>query len=274
MQIKKNDTVLVTGGSNGLGLEIVKRLLLENLIIIIVDITAPPPNLLNSAEDGKLYYYKIDVSQESEIKKLKKIVETYHNSINIIINNAGIVYIERLANTPDEQLQKIIDINLIAPILLVKYFLPDILNQRRGCVVNIASILGLITPTGVTAYGASKGGLISFHNSIGKQIEMRIGKNFFPFQRDNKVETLLVLPGKINTTMFENVTTPSMIFAPDVDPRRLANKIVSTIITSNNFKIISMPYYTRLIPIFKKNLNWRYSWLLKKLSRMDRATAV
>lgn len=252
--------VIVTGGSNGLGLEIVKLLLGKPLKkIIIADVV---PACSSYLEDEKISYIKCDISEYKQVKNLYKKVISKYGTVTVLINNAGKTNIETLFTTTNRQLDKVMKINFLGAYFITTLFLPHILENNSGFIVNIASVLGETTPARLTAYGSSKGSLIAFHNTLTEYVEEIKNCN---------VKTILVCPGKIDTKMFESVNTPSKLLAPDVNPQALATEIVD-MIEANRSGTIRKPYYTNLLPIYK-TLNWPYFWLFKKLSGMNTVTA-
>lgn len=269
MIFEKTDIVLITGGSRGLGFELVKQFIKEDVTVIIVDII--PPDFEEVPE--QVTYFECDISNINSVRELSERIKLkFENpSISVLINNAGIVSMQRLKYTSDSQIKKVIDVNLFGPILMTQMCLPDMFSKKRGYIINIASVLGLITPAGTITYGVSKAGLLAYHKFLNEQITLRLGYQVkYLFKNQKNVKTLLVIPGKIHTTMFDQVPTPSTLFAPDVDPLKLSQLIIKTI-KNENKQIIRSPFYASLIPLFINHLNWQYTWFLKKVSGMDNA---
>ncbi|CCC68689.1 hypothetical protein NCAS_0B06050 [Naumovozyma castellii] len=255
--LRPGSVALVTGGSSGLGLEIVKQLLSKRCTVIILDIY--PPNIQFGA-DKALTYYKCDVGSQEEIEKTYKRISKDHASIHILINNAGITCLKPITEFSKEEVNKVINVNYLGACKLMHLWLSA---NNEGFIVNIASVLGLITPARLAAYGASKGGLISFHQSLNLLLKKRT---------TNKIKMLLVCTGKIRTKMFQSVDSPSTLFAPDIKPDILARRIVKSI-ERGNCQTIRMPFYANLVLVFL-SLQRPYISLLKKISKMDEATKI
>lgn len=258
----KGAIALVTGGSRGLGLELVHQLVRYKIKIIVLDVIPPTARF---TEDDRVLYYYCDITDYESVKSLQKQIKKEHGIVTILFNNAGVTRIDSLQNTPDLEIKKVIDVNYIAAYIMINIFLPDMLEIGHGYIINIASVLGEITPARLTSYGASKGGLIAVHRSLTKNLCKRSNGA-------GTVRTLLVCPGKIDTSMFAKVKTPSKFLAPDIDPKKLADHIV-TAIDCNMTSTLRFPYYANIVPFFKQ-LNWPYVRALKKTSGMDRVTAV
>lgn len=256
-----NDVILITGGSQGLGWEIVKKLICKDVKIIIVDIIEPN---LSSLQYDKIWFYKYDLSKKDDIYRLYLKIKFNFNFISVLINNAGITHIGALDNFTDDMIKKIFQVNLLCSTILIDFFIKDAvkLNDGKGAIINISSVLGVITPARLTTYGGTKGGLIEFHKFMNQFLKSHT--------ETANIYTLLVCPGKIRTNMFKDVATPSSLLAPDILPEELAERIVETI-EKRKKQNLKSPYYTNLIPIVKR-LDWPYIVLIKKLSGMDKAT--
>lgn len=257
---QKNTIALVTGGSRGLGLELVLRLSKCGIKIIIVDVI-PPTDRLRNADN--VYFYRCDITDHDEVKALHRKISSEHGPVTILVNNAGITRIKTLDTITHEEIRAVMAVNLVGAYIMINTFLPDMIAEKHGFMVNIASVLGEITPARLTSYGASKGGLIALHNSLARVLCKR---------NHGSIKMLLVCPGKIDTSMFARVKTPSKILAPDIDPGKLADRIV-TAIRCNSITTLRFPYYANMLPFFRQ-LSWPYMRLLKRCSGMDGVTAI
>lgn len=261
----KSSLVLITGGASGLGLELAINLANRKVNVIIVDVSYPKKNLFPREY---LHFYNCDISNLKEVQLLRKNILIDLGPITILINNAGITSISPLVKTDNKQIKRVMDVNYLGAYIMAQVFLPDISRAKVGGIVNVASILGMITPARLCAYGASKSGLIFLHESLTYQLE----KNNLVKDNQRNIKTLLVCPGKIKTAMFERVETPSKILAPDIDPKQLANLIISKL-QENGTNVLMAPYYTNFIPLFKI-LDWPYIQMLKRVSGMNDVTNI
>jgi short-subunit dehydrogenase len=114
--------------------------------------------------------------------------------VDVLVNNAGIGWAGPAARTPD--VERLVAVNLVAPILLARALLPGMLERGRGHVVNVASIAGFVGPREEAVYAATKGGLIAFSESLRYEL------------RGTGVGVTLVVPGVIATEFFERRGTP------------------------------------------------------------------
>ena len=255
---------LVTGGASGLGLAIVNELLTKGIDkVIIIDVVPPKPRLM---ENSRVIYYHCDISIYEEVVNLRAKVNSECGTVSLIINNAGITSIGTLVETPEERIEQIFKVNFSGSYHIMNLFLPDLAKKNGGYLVNVVSVLGEVTPARLIAYGSSKGALIGFHDRLSDKYRNSAELDL------SKIRMLLVCPGKLETTMFGEVRTPSSVLAPDVKVDRLAFLIVRAI-QNGETGFLRQPYYTNIIPLLDY-LDWPYIHLFKKVSGMNKATNV
>jgi short-subunit dehydrogenase len=112
-----------------------------------------------------------DVSIQDDLRRLVATAEREFGSVDILVNNAGIELTESLVNLSNDQIDQLLRINLNAPIWLTKMVLPPMIARKSGAIVNVASLAGKAPLPFASTYSASKGGLVSFSESLGSEIE-------------------------------------------------------------------------------------------------------
>ena len=172
--MKAKKVAIVTGGANNLGLEVSKELEKNGIEVIIFDIDE---NRLNELKD-KFFVYKVDVRDEKEVSKAIEAVLNKFKKIDILINNAGVIYSEPLINIMNinnmrhsyESFKKIIDINLNSVFLLSSYVVESMIKNRvKGIIINISSISAKGN-AGQSAYSASKAGVEALTKTWAKEL--------------------------------------------------------------------------------------------------------
>ena len=203
MKDLSNKNVLITGAGNGIGKLLSIAMAKEGSNIVLWDLNPKSIGMVAKeiGEMGKkAWVYPCDVSKKEEVYKQAEKVQKEVGKIDVLINNAGIVSGKPFLECSDEELERSIDVNLLAHFWTTKAFLPDMIKTNSGHLVSIASAAGLIGIASLADYSASKFAVVGFDESI--RMELRKSKI-------NGVKTTCVCPYYINTGMFDGVKTKS-----------------------------------------------------------------
>ena len=180
---------------------------------------------------GKVRGYVIDVSNNDKVLEVYNLVMTECGDIDILINCAGIVTSNKTFDKQTtEEILRTMNINTIAPMLVTRAILPDMLKRDKGHVCTIASAGGMLGNPRMSVYGASKWGAIGWSDSM--RIELQASKN--------NVHVTTVAPYYINTGMFDGVKS-SII--PVLKPEYVARKIIRAIERNKTFKGIPFGFH-------------------------------
>ena len=186
----KNKKAIITGGSRGIGEEIVKRLYNEGSEIIIADIRKElAENLINNLDKNQVSFFQTDLSKEEEIKKLMEFTKSKWGSLDFLINNAGIEDGYTLADQTYEAYRKTMEVNMDAPFLCSKYALPLLEKSKTPRIVMITSIQGVRGYKGNISYNTAKGGLINMTRVLAVELA------------EKNILVNSVAPGFINTPL-------------------------------------------------------------------------
>lgn len=165
-------SVIVTGGAKGIGRAISLAFATEGANVLCADLdTAAGTALEAGAADlpGRLLFQEADVAQAAHCRELVERCVSTWGGLDIIVNNAGIQPLRSYLpahELPEEDWDRILDVNLKATFLMVKAGIPHLRQRGGGAIVNIASVQGLQSAKGVSAYAASKGGLINLTRQL------------------------------------------------------------------------------------------------------------
>lgn len=192
--------VMVTGGSRGLGLGIVRRLVCDGYRAIAVarqmsDQLASTIDQVEHSDrqQGSIHFLPFDLADVQEIPNFIKQVRKDFGPMYGLVNNAAIGTDGALAIMHNSQIERLIRINTLAPIVLTKYVIRHMMADGGGRIVNIASIVGFTGYSGLAVYSATKASLIGFTRSLAREVGRR------------GVNVNAVAPGFLDTEMTERL---------------------------------------------------------------------
>jgi 3-oxoacyl-[acyl-carrier protein] reductase len=173
--------VIVTGGSRGLGLGIARRL--SALDYRVIAIARQQNSLLTSAmeeaealQPGSFHFVPFDLTEIERMPDLVKSIRKDFGAIYGLVNNAGISFDGALAMMPVSQIEQLVRINTLSPIVLTKAVVRAMMSDGGGRIVNIASIMAFTGYSGLSVYGATKASIVGFTRSLAREVG-RMGVN-------------------------------------------------------------------------------------------------
>ena len=184
----ENKVIIVTGSTTGIGKAIAIRAVAEGAKVVIHGLEKSLGTKVVEQLGGNTAVLQIeDLSEEGAPDRLvKKALETY-GKLDAIVNNAAIVASSNIHTTDKKFLQRLMEVNTIAPFLLIQAALPY-LTQQHGCVLNIGSVNAYCGEPNLLAYSVSKGGLMTLTRNLGDTLH-----------RENGVRVNQINPGWVLT---------------------------------------------------------------------------
>lgn len=173
--------VIVTGGSRGLGLGICRRLAGTGYRAIAVarrqnDELATAMQEAELANPGSFHFVPFDLAEIESISNLVKNVRKDFGPIHGLVNNAGISFDGVLALMPTSQIEQLVRVNTLSPIVLTKHVVRTMMADGGGRIVNLSSITAFTGYSGLSVYGATKASIIGFSRSLAREAG-RMGVN-------------------------------------------------------------------------------------------------
>lgn len=234
--------VLITGGASGIGRLMAHKIAARGGRVILWDINYSGLEELSEQLARWGYeaavYHQCDLSDRAEIQETARRVLAEQGTVDILINNAGIVSGKPLLELTDEAIERTFDINTLALFHTTRCFLPGMIARGSGHIVTVASAGGLIGVPRMTDYSASKFAAVGFDESLRVELK-RMGHR--------GIRTTVVCPYFINTGMFKGVKTRFPFILPIMEPDDVASRIVHAV-EQNKARLIMPPFVLTLFP--------------------------
>jgi short-subunit dehydrogenase len=250
--IFKDKTVIVTGGSEGVGAASA-RLFAEagaNLMLVARNRKNLEAIASELRDKSRVEIFPMDVSDADSCVDLVKKTQFEFGRIDVLVNNAGFHARGYVESASAEDLGRTIDVNLRAPIMLTRLVLPHIREAGGGAIINVASLAGRTPVPGSAAYSASKFGLRAFTFSLAEEI------------RDSGIKLAVVSPGPISTQFIlaDIDTTSDLTFS---QPMSSAEDVAQAILDlcGNNQRELAMPAISGVLT----TVSYLFPWLGRAL---------
>jgi short-subunit dehydrogenase len=215
--MKRYNTVLVTGGSRGLGAALGLELATRGYQVILVARSAQElrerAEAIHAKTGARVESIAADLSRPAEIKRCVAEANALLGPIDVLINNAGIGTYKPLTEWSTEEITQCLQLNLTTPVLLTQALLPGWLTRKHGMVVNVASDLSRRYLANMAPYVASKAGLLGFAGSLLREV------------KSQGIKVTTILPGIIDTA-FNGAREGEKQESWSLRPTELAARIV------------------------------------------------
>ena len=195
MEQLRGRTALVTGASRGIGMRVARALASQNVNVALVARSGEALDQLASELMQVGVRAKPIVHDLSDLSRIDNLIDRAESAvgpIDILINNAGIDGVRLFNEESDQELEQMVRVDLVSPMLLTRKMVPRMLAQRSGHIVNIASLAGKACAPYCVSYTAAKAGLIAFTHALRAELQ------------DSGVRATVIVPGFISDDgMFE-----------------------------------------------------------------------
>lgn len=251
MKSLRDKYVLVTGAAGGIGSVLSEQLLQQGCNLVLVDIAESKLNELKSKltqkyQANSIEVFACDLTNSMDLEKLAQSI--LH--LDILINNAGIVYGESFSLSKWSNIKRTLSLNLEATMQLTHLFLPLLKKNKESHIVNMSSGAGLLGPGGMAAYGASKHGLVGLSEALRAELkEYNVGVSVIcpPF-----VKTGLITNNKTSTNP-EEITRlnelDALVQKEGITPEKVALETIMAI--KKNKAIVKIGNLIRGVMVLK-----------------------
>ena len=192
----QNKTVVVTGGAKGIGAATAKVFFDAGANVVVLDVAADTSNIHNE----RWMFLHCDVSNETAVRSAFESIGQNFRAVDFLVNNAGIQRYGTVTETPTDEWDLVMNINLKSFYLCAKYAIPLMQKKQSGAIINVASVQAFLSQQKVAAYTTAKSAILGLTRSI--------AVDYAPH-----IRCVAVCPGTIDTPMLRD----SIALSPDPD---------------------------------------------------------
>lgn len=261
----KNKVVLITGASSGFGEDAARLFAMEGCKVVLAArrldrLQALAVEIQNSG--GEALAIPVDVSQPAEIEVMVQTALDLYGQIDILFNNAGygsMDWFEKLNFERD--VETIVQVNLTGTMLVTRAVIPHMLKRRKGHVINMSSVAGLISPPLITTYSASKYGVRAFTDALRREV--------VPFG----IKVSGIYPGPAVTEFGKKLSrtksrdTVKRIKYPHLTSEYVAHRVVD--VAKRPVRSLVIPWWFRVVTTFDTLFPVVVDWVLYIFSRRN-----
>ena len=222
-------TALVTGSGRGIGKETAILLSKMGFNLIICsrnqnEIDSVVKEIKSFGND-RILARECDVSVSSQVNRVVNEALDIYGRIYVLINNAGISYVKKLIDTTEEEWDNTLDINLKGSYLFSKAIVPHMIKHNYGIIINVSSGAGKIGFKDISAYCASKFGMIGLTESLAREIN------------NYNIRVMTICPGQVATKMQKDIDSQYYELNKNkmLHPRKVAEKIADMIFSDKEY---------------------------------------
>lgn len=180
--------ILLTGASSGIGASLARELAAHGHELTLVARRRPLLDALARELPTRSHVVQLDLAEPGRAAELLEQAEAALGPVDVLVNNAGVQVVGATATLDVDECERMITVDLLAPLRLTRAVLPRMLERRRGVIVDVASMAALAPTPGMTWYNAAKGGLAAASEALRGEL------------RGSGVHVVTVYPGIIPTT--------------------------------------------------------------------------
>ena len=205
-------TALITGVSGGIGKAIAKKFIDEGYFVIgqynsneksVLEFTA---ELEKQGKSDLFFSVKADFTKPEQINQMMDNVQKSFKSISVLVNNSGVALYKLITDTTGEDWDKLFDVNVKSTFMITNRVLRDMISAKKGKIVNISSMWGIVGSSMEVAYSASKSAIIGYTKALAKEVG------------PSGINVNCVCPGVIKTPMNANLSSQDMLDLADQTP--------------------------------------------------------
>jgi NAD(P)-dependent dehydrogenase (short-subunit alcohol dehydrogenase family) len=262
----QNKVIVVTGGGNGIGRELVLALLAKGASVAAVDISEPAlKETAGLAGDRKtrLSTHIVDITDKAAVEALPKQVIARHGAVDGLINNAGIIQpFVRLKDLDDKAIERVMNIDFYGTLFMTRAFLPHLLGRPEAHIANVSSMGGFLPVPGQTIYGAAKAAVKLMTEGLHSEL------------MNTKVGVTVIFPGATKTNIAANsgvggsLTANAESTSFKMLPAQKAAQIIIDGIERNLFRVLVGPDSRFMDLLYRFNPEYAANFIYKQMKSL------
>ena len=205
--------ILITGAARGIGRGIVEELYKDENNIIIANYNKSEIQAKELEERG-IQTYRADVTNKSEVNSMIEYIINKYGKIDVLINNAGISQIKMFNDITDEDWNNMINTNLTSVFYTTQAVIENMIYNKKGCIINISSIWGMVGASCEVHYSAAKAGIIGLSKALAKEVG------------PSNIRVNVIAPGDIDTDMNKELSEEDILRIKEETPLGKIGKTV------------------------------------------------
>ncbi len=241
--------VAITGGARGIGQEIAADLAKGGARVTIGDVDPDAVDATASTLSGSVYGLHLDVTNAESFTTFLFDAETRFGPVDVLINNAGVMWVGPFDKEPEISTDRMIDINLRAVIRGVQLAAPAMRRRGRGHIITIASAAARLSPPGESSYAATKHGVLGYLTGVREEL------------RGTGVDLSVIMPGVVETELAAGTASGA---AKVLQPADVA-RVVAQTIKRPRFEVTIPGYIGPLVRFIGILPQWARDLILRKM---------
>lgn len=232
-----SSVVVVTGAARGLGREIARSFANLGAKVVLLDIDQARNNELAKtirASGGKGFSFTCDVTDEDQVKNIAQKIGRLIGDVDILVNNAGIAQAMPILNMNPSQVRRTMEVNTLSHFWMIQEFLPKMLERKKGHIVAVSSLAGLVGAANYTEYCASKFAVMGLMLSLDRELSQT--------EAGRTIRLTTICPAVLSRG-FSHMGLPYLsawfprIFPP-VDANQAAREVVSRVLRDEELIVV------------------------------------
>ncbi|GAA5928997.1 SDR family oxidoreductase [Sporobolomyces koalae] len=253
LQAGKGDIVLITGGSTGIGKELVERLAKKTSNIAVLDLAEPT----YSAKGVR--YYRCDITDPKAIAAVAKQVRAEIGEPTVLVNNAGIARGKTILETKPEEFLLTYKVNVLGAHNILREFLPHIIKLNHGHIMTTASSASYAAIPNLSEYSCSKAAVLALHETLNGELRHRYNAP--------RVRTSVICPTKVSTQMGDAMKDQDNQFlSPTLDAGWLADQMMRIIDSGLSDHLVTPHFAHLLLPSLRSAPDY-FRWLVATVGK-------